>query len=216
MKFVMDERVKHRLTGVVVILAIVIVFLPALLKKSNQHFEDNISLSIKLPAKPLLPVVSMPNKNQMFQSVKVAHVDLPAVAHDEAVSSMVKAEPISIKSTLPAVPSMQKDVRVAKVEAEPTLTSVVIASPKVRPKPMALKKGTYGVQLASFSQQSNAALLVAKLRQKGYVATYNKYNGKRGEFYKVVVGQLQRDEAQALQKRLAANMQLNGFIVRQG
>ena len=41
MKFVMDERLKHRLTGVVVILAIAAIFVPAVMKKSNQHSKQN-------------------------------------------------------------------------------------------------------------------------------------------------------------------------------
>ena len=37
MKFVMDERIKHRLTGLVVILSIAAIFLPEQVKKSNQR-----------------------------------------------------------------------------------------------------------------------------------------------------------------------------------
>ena len=66
-------------------------------------------------------------------------------------------------------------------------------------------------------QQKNAQTLVTILRGKGYIASYNKFSGKQGEYYKVFVGQLQqKNEAITLQKKLALSMQLNGFIVKTG
>ena len=79
-----------------------------------------------------------------------------------------------------------------------------------------LKQG-YGVQLASFTQQRNAEYLVARLRKQGFVASYNKFSGKQGQFYQVVVGLVnQKNDAIDLQKKLATNMQLNGFIIKTG
>ena len=37
MKLMMDERVKHRLTGVVVLVSIAVIFVPAMIKKSNKR-----------------------------------------------------------------------------------------------------------------------------------------------------------------------------------
>ena len=70
------------------------------------------------------------------------------------------------------------------------------------------------MQLATFAQQSNAIALLAKLKSKGYNASYHKVIIKGGVFYKVVVGEAkQRDQAQQLQKQLAQAIQLNGFVV---
>ena len=209
MKFVMDERIKHRLTGVVVIVSIAVIFLPAMMKKSNQHFEESISVSLKLPAKPVPPQVAIPNKKIMFESVKVAHVVLPTRIDEPLPVFIAKAEPLS-KPVAPAVVN----------KAEPSPKSVIA---KMTPlKKMAVltpvtSKEAYGIQLASFSQESNAAFLVGRLRKQGYVAKYNKLNTKQGSVYKVVVGQLQqKTEAVNLQKKLAMNMQLNGFVIKTG
>ena len=224
MKFVMDERVKHRLTGLVVILAISVVFLPALMKKSTHHFEEHMSLSVNLPPKPPAPKVDIADKNVLFQSVKVVHVDIPpaVVATAPRLTQIAKAEPLSIKSFVQPTPSPVAKTAVALVKAKQVVAPVVkvaaIAPQKLAQSATAgLKKEMYAVQLGSFAQQNNAKVLVSRLRSKGYIASYSKFSGKQGEFYQVIVGQLnQKDAATMLQKQLVVSMQLNGFVIKKG
>jgi len=215
MKFVIEERVKHRLMGLVVILSIAAIFVPALMKKSNQHFEENVRLSVKLPEKPALPKIAVANEKALFQTIKVARVDKPTLVEMPQVTQLAKAEPISRKSAIPAVvtPSTVQDF--AKTMNTPNKVQI-IAKTVVKPA-VAIKKELYAVQLASFSQQSNAESLVTRLRSHGFTASYNKILGKQGEYYKVIVGQLnQKNEAIDLQKKLAVSMQLQGFIIKTG
>ncbi|KTD36372.1 Sporulation domain-containing protein [Legionella nautarum] len=95
MKLVIDERVKHRLIGLAVILSIAAIFAPAIMKKSNQRIDGNMSVSVELPPKPLQPDVAMTEKNAMFEKVKVAHVELPEVAEEQPAPALAKAEPLS-------------------------------------------------------------------------------------------------------------------------
>jgi len=214
MKFVMSERVKHRLTGVVVILSVAVIFLPAMMKKSNQHFEDNVNVSLKLPAKPLPPQVIIPKQTAMLKSVKVAHVEVPAVIDAAHPALIAKAESLSKNpgSVLVKVEMPLKSVITAAIvpaKSNAPAKSVAAAAP-------ALKNG-FGIQLASFTQESNAKYLVARLRKQGYTATYNIYKGKKGQFYQVVAGLVsKRDDAINLQKKIATNMQLNGYIIKTG
>lgn len=224
MKFVMNERLKHRLTGVVVILSVAAIFVPAVMKRSNQHFEENINLSVRLPQKPTPPVAVAPSEKTLFQSVPVAKVTIPAVEEAPKNIQLSQAEPLRIKSSMAAMPSHM-------AEKSPVLTHKKVASlssmlhPVEQLKPVVRKetrlgqnkKETYAIQLASFTQQSNAQVLVNRLRSKGYNASYNKSTGKQGDMYKVIVSGLnQRDEAQHVQKQLADNLQLNGFIIKAG
>ena len=218
MKFVMSERVKHRLTGLVVIVSIAVIFLPAMMKKSNQHFAESMNVSLKLPSKPSLPKVVIPNQQAMFQSVKVARVDIPKLVHEQHATQIAKAEPLSTKQATPNLPIIAKASTAMPVVPAASVKPIAPKVPVValsKSKIVALKKETYAIQLASFAQQNNAQALVSRLRGKGYVATYNKFSGKQGEYYKVIVGQLhQRDDAVNLQKKLADNLQLNGFIIK--
>lgn len=220
MKFVMDERVKHRLIGLIVILSISIIFVPALLKKSTHHFEENMTLSVHLPAKPIAPKVVVADKTALFKSVKVAQAVVPvAVEEIPRPSQIAKAEPLSIQSFVPPAPPIQKVVALAKVEAVVAPAVKAVNAPKkiAQFATAGLKKEMYAVQLGSFAQQDNAKTLVSRLRSKGYIASYNKFSGKKGEFYQVIVGQLQQKEAaMSLQKQLVASMQLNGLVIKKG
>lgn len=223
MKFNVDERVKHRIVGLVVILSLATIFIPPVVKKSNRYFEVNNRFSVKLPAKPTPPRVAVKSEKAVFETVKVARVTIPKLVEPPQLTQIAKAEPISTKSIIPAAPQMNNAVMVAKAEEvivipKPQAKNQTVITPikKEINKDIA-KREIYAVQLASFSQQDNAKLLVNRLRNKGYVATYNKSTGKQGDIYKVLVGQVYaRDEAQILQKKLAESMQLKGFVVKTG
>lgn len=215
MKFMMNERIKHRLTGIVVLVSIGVVFLPAMMKKSNQHFEENLSLSLKLPAKPIAPKVVIPQQTAMLKSVKVAHVELPPMPAAPHPAMIAKAESLSKNpsSVLVKVEVPLKSVLTAAViPSKPVTHEKAIAAAVVNN----MKEG-YGIQLASFTQESNAEYLVARLRKQGYTASYNVIKNKKGQFYQVVAGMgSKKDEAVNLKKKIATNLQLNGFLIHTG
>ncbi|AHE67191.1 SPOR domain-containing protein [Legionella oakridgensis] len=245
MKFGLDERRKHRLVGIVVILSITAIFLPALMKKSNEHLDEKINLSVRLPAKPSLPEVIKPEEKTMFQSIKVAHVDIAAVNEPTRLAHSVKAESLSTVSVA-AIPekvqaqlatnqiesvvknqvviqevasrqSNQNKIMEAKGNVKKEIVATTVPSKNTVITAAANKKDFYSVQLGTFSLKSNAVSLVSRLRNKGYKATYTKTSNKKGDFYKVIVGELtQKEEAQHLQKQLAEQIQLSGFVVKTG
>lgn len=227
MKLVMNERVKYRVTGLIVIISAAAIFVPTLVKNSNHRFEENISLAVHLPPKPKAPKVIIANEKTMFQSMKVAQVDIPKVIQEVKATQIAKAEMLSTKSVVPTAPIASKPILAkteliiapaAKAAALPKKLAKVEEAKAIKAiKPVDVKKAVYAVQLASFTQQDNAKSLVTRLRSKGYIASYNKYTGKQGEFYKVIVGQVhQMDEAKNLQKKLADSLQLHGFVVKTG
>lgn len=263
MKLVMDERLKHRLVGVLVIVSIAAIFVPAIMKKSNQRFDSRHSIAIKMPPKPALPEVNVPKEQSMFQSIKVAHVEIaPVWDNPKPVAALAKAEPLSqmneirtkptvvarempsMKDVLPAkeLPTAKvlpvKEVTLASQQAvkgrittpvkatkvavavQPAKKAVNVAKTKVEPKTIAkskaavVKANLYSVQLATFSQQSNAISLVNRLKSKGFKAFFNKTKNNNGTVYRVLVGRTdKKQQAQALQQQLASSVQLKGFIV---
>ena len=211
MKIVIDESVKHRLIGLVVILSVAIVFVPSMVKKSNHHFEENINLSVRLPAKPIPPKVVAATRQELFHSVKVAKVVLPVVADKANVGRIAKAEPVRLPSSLPSAPLMVQAKSVAKAVPIKKVAQIN----KINKINKTINKEQFSVQLACFSDPKRAQILVNQLRSKGYAANYNKFNSTKGGMYKVIVGTLnEKNKAQALQKQLATNMRLNGFVVK--
>jgi DedD protein len=206
MSFEITEQVKYRLTGGVILITLAMIFMPMLMKKSNQRFEENLSLSLRVPPKPQAPVLKIPSPEQVFNKVKapVQH-ELPHVAQRDVKIQIAKAKPLV--SSIPTLP-------LDKAEA------IVATPPKVavvKAKPSQPSNGLYGVQLASFSRPENADFLVKRLQKLGYDAQSSTLENKNGKIYKVVVGQLKdKNKAIELQKKLAENVQLNGMVVKQG
>ena len=228
MKFLLDQRLKHRVIGGVVIASLAAVFLPAMMKQSNYRFDQSTSVAIRLPPKPVAPKVAVKDEKQLFSTVNTPKVSIPKVTetaqlptmiHAESISSAAKIDPVLAKHDLVSSPAVTK-VAAAPVPAAPKPKAIVAKKIGKKAETVAVKsvqKGAYVVQLASFTQQNNAKLLVNKLRSKGYNANYLTSASKSGSIYKVVVGGLKhREEALNLQKKLASSLQLNGFVIKTG
>ncbi|RUR19770.1 SPOR domain-containing protein [Legionella sp. km535] len=263
MKLVMDEKLKHRLIGLAVIISLGAIFAPAVLKKSSQNLENNYSVNIKLPPKPLVPDVVSTNEKDVFKTIKVAKVKIPAVSDENQLSELVRAEPIksdlvntnkavsvaNIEPELKSEPVQLALNQAAKSTAKQTIAKQTVVKQTVaaaavkrkspapvvaaRNKPIpkstkvlsvakaknipANKKDLYALQLASFSQISNAQSLVKRLQTKGYKANFIKTASRNGAVYKVYVGHSPRKlDVMKLKNQLASAMQLNGFIVNTG
>ncbi len=231
MKFVMSERIKHRLTGAVVILALAILFLPDILKKSNAHFEEQMHVSLLPLHRPAAPKLAIPNQKAMFKAVKVARMNMPKVLNVPKSSLVAKAQSLTpVKTIAPTtVARIEPVVKLSHIVQAPTvapaapqtaartkLISVIASKSSLKP---AVNQSLYQVQLAAFMQRKNAELLVNKLRESGYTASYHAFTknvqGEQQAFYQVLVGKLhQRDAAIQLQQTLASNVKLTGFVVK--
>lgn len=252
----MDEKLKHRLVGLAVIISIGAIFAPAVLKKSSQNLENNYSVNIKLPPKPLVPDVVSSNEQDVFKTIKVAKVKIASVTEEHQLPEQVRAETIksdmistnkalaaadikpaksaliqlalneavqstSKKAIKVAVIKPKKAAPVIATRSKPVIKAVakpakVLQVAKVKSNPVN-KKDLYAVQLASFTQMSNAQSLVNRLRTKGYKANFIKASGKNGSMYKVYVGHSPRKmDVMKVKSQLASAMQLNGFIVNTG
>lgn len=121
MKLVIDERAKHRIVGIAVLLSIVVVFAPAILKKSQQRFEESVSISVKLPPKPKLPDVAVREPKALFQAVKVARVDIPKDRQIPQPQTIIaKAQPLSALPATIASDISTKKAEVLSLNTEPS------------------------------------------------------------------------------------------------
>lgn len=210
MNITITQQTKHRLTGFMVVLAVAIIFVPAMIKKSNQRLEENIHVSVQLPPKPAAPNVAMVDKQAVFETVKIAEVTLPATKKPAHVSQIAQAEGLyHDASKKKHAATLNKPV----VEIKPV-------TPSIKPVDVDLDynaSDAYAVQLALFSVQRNAENLVFRLRDQGYKAQYHVITSGDTALYRVTVGQLNdRDDAYALKDKLSESMQLKGFVIKRG
>lgn len=214
MNWLTDDKVKHRIIGFAVLLSIALVFIPAMVKKSNQRLDEKMNLSVRMPEKPEFAAVEAAKPKELFKTIKVAHVVLPPVVETRSAVKIARAESLSgqtmanrtIIQKTPVLASNTKRIN----KPAPILAAVKL--PPVATKINAVKRDVFSVQLASFARQDNAQSLVQQLHKKGFKASYD----RQGSQYRVLVGQLQLDQAKNLQKKLASATQLTGFLVKVG
>ena len=231
MSFEIPQQAKYRLTGGIILVTFAIFVMPGLMKKSNQRFEESIAKHLSVPAKPRAPSLSIPSRSEVFEAVRPhAPIVEPKIAERQIEMEVSKAKPLELSESLvqPVVAKAPKQV--AQINQQKLLPAVKLDKPSTpkkakqiavekhltpaRVQPKQVASGKYMVQLASFSHQENADFLLSRLKKMGYPAQVFKIKGSQGAFYQVVVGHLaSKENALFLQKRLAQNLQLQGFIV---
>jgi DedD protein len=242
MKLVLDEKLKHRLIGLAVVISLAAIFAPAVMRKSSQRLEHNFSANVQLPPKPTAPNVVVTEEKDVFKTIKVARVDIPTVSHESHLPELAKAQSIKaersavasqITSIEPQLKPLQLALEDSNSKSTPIPKTVTVPVKHVVAHSVGLKhkeitktqktnksattKDVYSVQLASFSRLSNAQSLVNRLKAKGYKANLIKIASRSGVVYKVSAGQLpHKEEALRLKTQLASAMQLNGFVVNTG
>lgn len=242
MKLAIDERVKHRLVGLAVILSVIAIFLPAILKRTNQPFDTLSRVSVRLPAKPAMPEVKVVEQTKLFNTVKTTHVAVRSVPAPIQVAA--NAKPVSLvhpsthievaqaslpkmareaslprTSVIPPTPKIEKKLEKVVIKAPVDKSRVIVAAktgPVMNKTLTAKNQSTYAVQVANFSSLKHANGLVQKLKARGFQAHYASVPHPHGRTsYKVLVGHaVKRDEVLRLQHELASQMQIQGFVVK--
>lgn len=186
---VIEERLKERLVGAIVLTAVAVIFIPMVFEgrpKSEQppvaKSQAGFTSSSSLPAKHLPP---------------------PA--------DVVRVEPAVEPNSPPDEPPQDL--------APDRVPNQAAARPPEPPEGEALSDGSpvdatragWVVQLASFSREANAESLRATLVTQGYAA----FIEKSGSMYRVRVGPTSgQQQARALRAALEQAVNLQGMVVR--
>lgn len=197
MKKVFDERTKHRVVGVIVVLSLMIIFLPPMMRESDKNLDE--FTSYKIPKKPPLPKVTVLEPKSAFATVKTTAVTVPKIT--APVRSKISPPKSLSQNASPAhiLKNSETILKTQKLVAEKSLKFNEV----------------FTIQLASFSKKANAQALVKKLRAQGFAASEQATKTPKGYTYHVIVGQTkQRDQAIDLQKKLVNNTKLNGLIIK--
>lgn len=198
----METQVKERLTGAIILVALVVLLVPELLtgphsaaapaavNKANdaplRSYTVNLAADGSTPRQQAAPV-ALPPKDAVAKG--------PTPEESEALEA--KLLPQSPAQELPPAPAVEKQATVERppVEAKPPPP----ASPPLR-------KG-WSVQLGTFKSRDNAQRLAKQLKSKGFNAFVADGGGKNGKLYRVRVGPV-ADRAAA--SALAAKLRQNG------
>lgn len=201
----MDERLKQRLVGAVVLVALAVIFIPMLLEGprdmgpsgSNlpppppESLDEGSIEPLELPP-PILPEDETPAPPEPAPAVETPPpAGGPASAPEPAPAGKA---PVPAATPEPAAPP---------VAAEPS-------TPPVEPA-----LSGWVVQVGSFGREANALALRDKLRAKGYTAFVEKARTDKGLVFRVRVGpELERENAERLRERLAGDFKLKAIVTR--
>jgi len=239
-----DDGLKQRLVGAVVLSAVAILFVPVLFDQPDSHKVDTTT---QIPAQPdVRPktvasatrpegIVPASDARVMFEPSPVTDVNGGVSATPKSKTLINQSEPkgslsanakpaaITLVKPIVAKPQVAKTqkVKTQKVKTKPTRASANATKPSVKrsPSPAVLDgKGlpnAWVIQVVSSGSVEKAGELVAKLKSKRYKAYYRSVKTPKGVVYRVFVGpKISRSQASKLKLELDKLLNVNALILR--
>ena len=202
----MDNILKQRLVGAIVLISLAVIFLPMMFS-GNGQFTSRFNASI--PEQPSYDILA-PRKEVEEQSLtvleKVPLIDPVEVTPPEAEPVPQTKPAADVEQQLSPTPVPHKPVN-ATVPAQPVAKPVQseAAKPKVT---------GWVVQVGSFSKERNAITLRNRLRKKGLASFVVTGKGKNGPIYRVRIGpELTRKQASKILNSVENETKLKGLIL---
>lgn len=195
----MEQQLKQRLVGAVVLVSLAVIFIPIILEGPRDELAPR---SQNIPEPPPLDFstdlqLPLPDTGDAADVAPVAAS--PAPSAGEAARQDSDAAPAAVGEAEPA--------------AAPAPPAAQPPRPRQPPAPATLADGWYA-QVGSFSQQANAAALRERLGKAGYSAHLQQADTGKGSSYRVLVGpETEREGAEKLLQKLARELQLKGIVI---
>lgn len=217
-----ESKFIKRLVGVLVLIALAVIFLPMLFKKDAPTEVITVEpvAMPDTPAAPQFPAeeieVPEPVTDETYELVEDTRA-----ANEAAPTSSIPVSPKPIKIEVieeaepaPAVAAKPAPAKPAK-PAKPAAAKPVTPKPAQKAAAPGIDKNnlpvSWSVQIASLSNKANAEALRDSYRKK----QYNAYVRSTGGVHRVLIGPLVKDaEARALCKSLKAREKQDCFVVR--
>lgn len=220
----MDNLVKQRVIGAVVLVALAVIFVPMLLEQPEDELGP---VGSNLPDKPdqivrdrVEPLI-LPEPPEQSEPAQVV-LDAPS-ADAAAPAGTPPSEPVTPPAEVaPAESAPAPEPAIPTTPAEPVAPPAAAAPAAPAPAPAAQPQTTpaqplsgWVVQLASLASKDNALALQERLRGMGYTAFVEEAKTAQGVLFRVRVGpELERANAEKLRDRLDQQVQLKGIVTR--
>ncbi|MDH3986260.1 MAG: SPOR domain-containing protein [Gammaproteobacteria bacterium] len=204
----MEQTLKQRLIGAVVLVSLAVIFIPIILEGPDDEWTPR---SHSLPDKPQLDYradmeLVLPPPGQVDEQPGTAEVEI-----EETPASGEQPVTKTVKPVAATPASAAKPVKSETTTKPP-------AKPPAKPAPSApaLSKTLKGwfVQVGSFGQEMNAKGLQDRLVESGFKAQLQEIEIGNKRAYRVLVGpSAARAEAEKLAASLKSGHQLKGMVV---
>ncbi len=227
----MDQELKQRLIGAVVITALAAIFVPMLFDDPIEESGQMVN-ELTLPKPPVeafaktaerLPEDSRPqwSEETIDETVQLSG-EAEGLTQEELdymgpVDDGSELKPID-KAALPGSLAEAGTAKSSTVEKTATTPVPVAKVPETKTEVSATlpiaELVTWYIQPGSFSKKDNAFALRDKLRSQGFSTSVEEFDTRAGKSYRVLVGpETDKSKAQALRTRLDAANNLNSLLL---
>ena len=220
----MDDALKRRLTGAVVLVSLAVIFVPMLVEE-----EPVLSPSIResnIPVRPPPVLIDPENRRPPPPGPRDAGIadTGPEPAADLSLPAPEKSAGTPVAEVPPAAPPEPVEKRVTETPEPPAEPAPAVAEPeppKAPEKPASVpakaSKSPSGwvVQVGTFADKGNADRTLARLRASGYDSFIEEVRVSGKTMYRVRVGpEIQRDRAEAHRAGILAKFKLKGQVLK--
>ena len=231
----MEERLKQRLVGAVVLVSLAVVFVPILFDMPHEVNEESSATRIsEIPERPpdgfgtsMSGELGAPQTPRLDSEVERERDRTPSrpAAGDQGIAAKTPDGDSASASTDAAAPTTVIVGLELPVSGTPSQTTPAGSDPvpaaegdgeksdrkQVTEAPAA---GGWTVQLGSFLKSENALALRKRLQAKGYTAFIKSGSSAQGDVSRVFVGPMpDRKQAKSSAAKLRREMALEGIVV---
>jgi DedD protein len=191
----LSSHFQNRLVGVIVLVALGVIFLPDLLDGKKDHQAEQFA---EIPLRPEVELVELPDPD--FEAVDLSESEQAFEPATDELDELVQAiEEKENQDKQTATQQQNKPVEQSQIaKVKPTTSSV----------------SAYTLQLGSFKSADNVNGLVKQLREKGFTAYTLPQKPVDGRLTKVFVGpNVSKIKLQKLRQDIEKLTKLTGRIV---
>jgi len=196
----MDQNIKNRLVGIIVIFALAVIFLPMILDGSGVR---NDSFQVIIPPQP--DVASDPEFDSRIVELNAKVEAIPELEQRfvDEVSSDTAPQADSQESTKSETSPAPTPVAAKKVEESETL-------------PAKTGGDSWVLQVGSYQDRKKALVQRDKLRKSNISAVFiEQFNTDNKPSYRVRLGPfVNREQARVAQNKIKAKHNINGIIMK--
>jgi DedD protein len=199
-----DTRLKQRLVGGIVLVALAVIFVPMVLDGSGVRLPGSEAVDIPPRPKPPKPL-PMPIDEPITLNPEPDTPEPEIAVVDRFNRDRVDEEVQASRPPRPDAPAENEPVAEPEPPPEPKLTP-----------PVPDELVSWVVQVGAFSDVDKAEAQRNRLREEKVGPVFvEKYESDRGDFYRVRVGPvLQREEAEALRQRVDESLGVQGRVMQ--
>lgn len=210
-----DSKLKQRIVGAIVLIALAVIFLPMLFKKEEpvQEIVVQAPPMPQAPAVPQFPVEEVSVPEPVLDDEWDEHIIVEQPEQPEQPEQL-DSEPAA--AVAPIAPPVEPVAQPSQPATQPAAPSKAITEKPAQqaPAPGIDKNNlpvSWSVQLANVTNKANAEALRDSYRKKQYNAYVRSADGS----HRVLIGPLvKQSEAQAMCKNLKSRESQDCFVVR--